>query len=147
MLRVRATSYVTRGGSSPELLVFRYLDGAMGGVQLPGGGVEADERPDVAAIREAVEETGVQEDLELAGLVGLKQSTWESGQRYIDLFFHLRTREPRQVWTHRMIGHPKAWDTGLMVEARFEPLGEAARLLMDSGYGQDAFLRRLQPDG
>jgi len=144
-LRVRATSYVTRlNGPVKELLVFRYLDESVSGLHLPGGGVEGDERPDVAAVREVVEETGIREDLALAGVVGVMQSRWESGRRYIDLFFHLRTEEPRDQWTHRMIGHPSAWDTGMVVEVRFEPLEEAARLLAATGQGQESFLHRIQ---
>ncbi|WP_127499904.1 NUDIX domain-containing protein [Actinoplanes solisilvae] len=64
--RIRATSYITRTTPwGPQLLVFDYSSRPEAGTHLPGSGVEPGERPDAAAIREAVEETGIIGDLDL----------------------------------------------------------------------------------
>jgi 8-oxo-dGTP pyrophosphatase MutT (NUDIX family) len=53
----KVTAFVTRRQSSgTELLLFRH---PFAGVQLPAGTVEANERPDTAALREVREETGL----------------------------------------------------------------------------------------
>lgn len=78
--RVRATSYITRATHHGlELLVFSYPSVLDAGTHLPGGGVEAGERPDTAAIREAVEETGIAGRLDLPGVVGIQQGTYDTG--------------------------------------------------------------------
>jgi 8-oxo-dGTP pyrophosphatase MutT (NUDIX family) len=60
----KVTIFVTRGaGAASEMLVFRH---GRSGVQVPAGTVEAGEAPEVAAIRELAEETG----LTAARLVG-----------------------------------------------------------------------------
>src|SRR4051794_24430997 len=111
--RVRATSYVTRAAPNGlELLVFSYPSVPDAGTHLPGGGIEMDERPDVAAVREAVEETGIAGKLDLRGVVGVQQGTYNTGLPCISVYFHLATDEPRDAWTHIMIGEEDAWDTG-----------------------------------
>ncbi|MBV1854541.1 NUDIX domain-containing protein [Catellatospora tritici] len=101
------------------------------------------ERPDQAAIREAIEETGVTGGLTVLGVVGVQQSLYNNGNPCISVFFHLRAEEPRDAWSHTMIGDPEAWDTGHDVHCRFRPLDEATQLLHDSGYGQDEFVPLL----
>jgi 8-oxo-dGTP pyrophosphatase MutT (NUDIX family) len=144
--RVRATSYVTRiNGSAPELLVFEYLERPGDGPHLPGGGVQQGERPDAAAVRETVEETGVHGSLAILGIVGVHQARFaDTGRPYLNLFFHLHTTEPRDEWRHRIVGNPDAWDTGMVVRVWFESLPSAATRLERAGNQQEAFLDRLQ---
>jgi ADP-ribose pyrophosphatase YjhB (NUDIX family) len=142
--RIRATSYITR--TAPDgmhLLVFDYPSQPDAGTHLPGGGVDQGERPDVAAIREAVEETGVTGRLDLLGVVGVQQGTHDTGQPYVSVAFHFASEEPRDHWTHTMIGDDSAWDTGLEVRCRFVPLTDAAPLLRTSWFRPDEFLARL----
>jgi 8-oxo-dGTP pyrophosphatase MutT (NUDIX family) len=142
--RVRATSYITRQTShGPELLVFDYPSVPKAGTQLPGGGVEPGERPDAAAIREAIEETGIQGHLELQGVVGVQQSSYDTGAPCISVYFHLSTDEIRDAWTHIMIGDENAWDTGLEIQCRFLPLAEATEQLRTSWHQQEAYATLL----
>jgi 8-oxo-dGTP pyrophosphatase MutT (NUDIX family) len=144
--RVRAASYITRTGrQGPELLVFRYPTAPQAGTHLPGGGVEPGERPDAAAIREAVEETGIQGSLDLHGVVGVQQGTYDTGDPCISIYFHLVTDEPRNAWTHTMVGDDAAWDTGLQVHCHFAPLAEAAELLRTSWHHQEEYIGSLYP--
>ncbi len=53
----KVVAYVTRGR---RLLVFRYVHEPAAGVQVPAGTVEPGESPDVAVLREAQEETGLE---------------------------------------------------------------------------------------
>src|SRR5687768_4409560 len=103
--RVRATSYITRPTHlGLELLVFAYPSAPEAGSHLPGGGIELGERPDTAAIREAVEETGIDGTLDLRGVVGVQQGTYDTGLPCISVYFHLVTDETRNAWSHTMIG-------------------------------------------
>lgn len=144
--RIRATSYITRTTpQGPQLLVFDYSSQLEAGTHLPGGGVEPGERPDTAAIREAIEETGVTGNLELRGVVGVQQGTYNTGDPYISVYFHLTSDEIRDAWKHIMIGDVDAWDTGLEVSCQFVPVAEAAPLLRTSWHRQDEFLELLIP--
>ncbi|GAA1867804.1 NUDIX domain-containing protein [Asanoa iriomotensis] len=145
--RVRASSYVTRTGPSGlELLVFHYPSRPDQGHHVPGGGVDPGERPDHGAVREAVEETGIAGTLTHAGLVGTELGHYTNGYPFIALYFHLTTDEPRNAWTHTMIGDPTAWDTGLPVACRFVPLADAGPLLRTSWLDQSRYLVHLAPD-
>lgn len=146
--RVRATSYITRSTPlGPELLVFTYPSAPDAGVHLPGGGIESGERPDTAAVREAAEETGIDGRLELRGVVGVQQGTYDTGLPCISVYFHLDTDEPRDAWSHTMIGDDDAWDTGLEVNCRFVSLTEAAELLETGWHRQAEFIEYLHSTG
>ena len=143
--RIRATSYITRTTRyGPQLLVFDYLSQPEAGTHLPGGGVEPGERPDTAAIREAIEETGITGHLKLHGVVGVQQGIHNTGEPYISIYFHLTSNETRDAWKHTMIGDHDAWDTGLEVSCRFIPLAEAPSFLRTNWHRQDEFLHLIE---
>ncbi len=147
LARIRATSYITRHTTrGPELLVFSYPTAPTAGTHLPGGGVEPGERPDTAAIREAIEETGIQGRLELHGVVGIQQGTYDTGAPCISVYFHLTTDETRDAWAYIMIGDDNAWDTGLEIECRFLPLPEASERLRTSWHRQEQYVHLLNTD-
>ena len=56
--RNKVYAYITRGD---HLLVFRHVDFPEAGIQIPGGTLEDGEEPDEAVLREAFEETGLEE--------------------------------------------------------------------------------------
>ncbi len=63
----KATAFITRGeGVNSQLLFFNH---PIAGVQLPAGTVDVDELPETAVMREAWEETGLQ-NLSIAGKLG-----------------------------------------------------------------------------
>ncbi|GIF50888.1 NUDIX domain-containing protein [Asanoa ferruginea] len=145
--RVRASSYVTRSGpGGTELLVFHYPTKPREGHHVPGGGVDPGERPDHAAVRETVEETGIAGTLTHGGLLGADLGRYTNGNPFIGLYFHLLSDEPRDAWTHTMIGDPAAWDTGLPVACRFVPLASAGPLLRTSWLDQSRYLDHLAAD-
>ncbi|MEV0717835.1 NUDIX domain-containing protein [Asanoa sp. NPDC050611] len=131
------------GPTGIELLVFNYPTRPDAGHHAPGGGVDPGERPDDGAVRETVEETGIAGTLRHAGVVGTELGHYTNGHPYIALYFHLVTDEPRDAWTHTMIGDPAAWDTGLTVACRFVPLADAGPLLRTSWLDQSRFLHHL----
>jgi len=71
-MRIRAAAYcvIVRGaGDDEELLLSHWRDGSRHGWTLPGGGLEAGEHPEQAAVREVLEETGYH--ARLTGLLGV----------------------------------------------------------------------------
>lgn len=138
---------MTRSGPGGiELLVFHYPSKPQEGHHVPGGGVDPGERPDHAAVRETVEETGIGGTLTHAGLLGAELGHYGNGNPFIGLYFHLLSEEPRDAWTHTTIGDPAAWDTGVPVACRFVPLAEAGPLLRTSWLDQSRYLDHLAPD-
>jgi 8-oxo-dGTP pyrophosphatase MutT (NUDIX family) len=141
---VRAVSYITRTGQAGvELLAFTYDRHPEYGAHLPGGGVEPGERPDHAAIREAVEETGLQGSLSLLGVVGIQHGHSDVGEPTASLYFHLATDELRTQWTHTIVGDDDGWDTGLEVTCRFTPLAEATDQMAPNWHQLNEFIDRL----
>jgi 8-oxo-dGTP diphosphatase len=59
-------AYITRGNRLP---VFRHVDHAEAGIQVPGGSIEDGESPKEAVLREAHEETGL-EGLQVRAFLG-----------------------------------------------------------------------------
>lgn len=146
--RLRATSYVTRNlRGQDEVLVFDYDAQPALGTHLPGGGVDPGERPDTAAIRKVIEETGVAGTLGVVGTVGVQQTRYSNGEPCISVYFHIQTNDPRDRWTHTMHGDGDAWDTGQSVTCRFVTLTEASQLLKAAGYQQDEYLDHLHIRG
>jgi len=64
------------------LLVKRAIEPHLGLWDIPGGFLEADEHPEVGAVREVKEETGL--DVALGGLLGLYVDTYRPGDDPID---------------------------------------------------------------
>ncbi len=135
------------GPDGLEVLVFHYPSRPDQGHHAPGGGVDPGERPDHAAVREAIEETGIAGTLTHAGMLGAELGHYGNGYPFIALYFHLVTDEPRDTWTHTTIGDPEAWDTGVPVVCRFVPLAEAGPLLRTSWLDQSRFLAHLATGG
>ena len=92
--------YITQGD---RLLVFRHVDFPEAGIQVPGGTIEPGEAPEMAALREAEEETGLR-NLSLVGLFReVERDMSDFGRDEIQhrSFYHLLCEaETPAVWRH-----------------------------------------------
>lgn len=96
----KAMAYITHGN---RLLVFREPDFPEAGVQVPGGSMSPDERPEETVMREAFEETGLSE-LRLATYLGDVQRDFSSRGRFEihhRHYFHLTIDgDVAESWQH-----------------------------------------------
>jgi ADP-ribose pyrophosphatase YjhB (NUDIX family) len=93
----KVIAYITHGD---ELLVFEEPDFPEAGTQVPGGTLESQELPAAGVMREASEETGLQ-DLRLVRSLGTVTHTASSGKEVVRHFFHLVAGERKaEVWEH-----------------------------------------------
>ena len=98
-MREKVVAYVTWG---ERLLVFRHTEYPEAGIQVPGGLVNKQEKPEAAAIREAHEESGL-EGLTVHAFLGLREYDFtEMGhgleKRY---YYHLVYKcEASERWIH-----------------------------------------------
>lgn len=99
-VKLKVMAYITSGS---RLLVFRQPHFPDAGIQVPGGSVGRAEPLDSAVMREAVEETGL-DDLELVGFLGdtkydfSHRGRFEIHHRH---YFHLTTPNAlRESWHH-----------------------------------------------
>ena len=99
--RTKAFAYFTHGKS---LLILKHPDHPEAGIQVPAGSVEPGESPRSGALREAAEETGLQ-NLRLVKFLGLVKFDRIPIDRapgfHNRWFFHLVcNEEPPEVWEH-----------------------------------------------
>jgi len=79
----KVTAFVTRNtDETPELLLFEH---PTAGIQIPGGTVNLGESPKEAAVREVVEETGLQE-LTITKYLGVNEEKLLENERPLDTF-------------------------------------------------------------
>ncbi len=99
-IRRKVFAYITYGD---KLLVFRHTEYPDAGIQVPAGTVEDGENLEAAVIREAIEETGL-EDLRLERFLGIQERDMSDvGRNEIHErhFYHLTCEcEPPETWLH-----------------------------------------------
>lgn len=96
----KAMAYITHGS---RLLVFRQPDFPDAGIQIPGGSMHPDERPEDAVLREAFEETGLSGLTIGADLGVVVHDLSPYGQDGVlhRHYFHLRIeRGAPETWQH-----------------------------------------------
>ncbi|WP_233163258.1 NUDIX domain-containing protein [Glycomyces salinus] len=120
--RQRAASYVLRRAADGEIevLVMLHLDAPEAGTQIPGGGAHPRETPGEAAIREAVEETGVR-GLNFGEVMGnllfLEPELVQGHQ--VTTYSWLATRDDRDAWDH--VVSSEDGDNGIRMHCEFRP--------------------------
>lgn len=116
----KAYAYVTRwAGGEDQLLVFRERADPRAGKQIPKGGIDRDETPEVAVRRELREEAGLVHD---APVFHLASDRWRrpDGKRVARHFFHMPVDEPRDEWAHEVTGGGE--DDGLIYDLSWRSL-------------------------
>lgn len=97
----KCVMYITRGN---RLLVFDHVDAPEAGTQVPAGTLRYGESPEIAALREAREETGLMQ-LRMDGLLGeriLDLRPYGKAQIHRRFFYHLICEEDevQDRWLH-----------------------------------------------
>ncbi len=121
MSRIRVAAYVLRKRASWELLVFEQAGHPQAGMQIPAGGVQPNETPQMAALREVYEETGLHE-LEVRAELHTEHKPHPiTGMPRTTTFFVVDAPSlAPTAWTHSV--HGDGADTGMTFMCRFEPL-------------------------
>jgi 8-oxo-dGTP pyrophosphatase MutT (NUDIX family) len=100
-------AYITH---QDRLLIFSQPDSPEAGLQVPAGTLEPGEHPSDGVLREAYEETGL-ENLRLAGFLGIAtydMSPWGKDPAQQRYFFHLELEgEAPESWRHDETGGGK----------------------------------------
>lgn len=104
-MKGKVFAYIT---AQQHLLVFRHPYAPEAGIQVPAGTIEAQERPEVAVLREAFEETGLS-DLTLHCFLGEQvRDMVDFGRTEIHhrFFYHLQYHgTPGPTWRHEELYH------------------------------------------
>lgn len=107
------------------------------GLQVPAGTVERGESPEIAVLREAREETGLQ-GLELVRHLGTDYPHWPGVRPQVRQFFELTVGAAPEVWSHvERDGH--ASGPGHHLNLFWIPIEKAALLAA----GQGMFVSKL----
>ncbi len=124
--------YVTAGD---RLLVLRHPESPRAGLQVPAGSIESGEAPQDAAIREAVEETGLSFVglPRLLGVLEVEMAPFGAPGRHRRHFFHLRAAAPvPERWRH-VEESPSTGDGPIPFELWWIGLGSVPPLAADQG--------------
>lgn len=116
----KAYAYVTRRAEDrDQLLVFRERADPDAGVQVPKGGIDRHETPEVAVRRELREESGIAHD---SPVFHLASDRWRrpDGKRVARHFFHMHVEESRDEWAHEVSGGGE--DDGLIYDLSWRSL-------------------------
>ena len=116
MPRERVCVYVLRGD---ELLVFEHRDHPEAGTQVPAGGIEPGERPEDAARREVLEETGLQVTGPMRFLGTSRQRDGRGDPARTWFFETAAPTAAPDTWEHRVDGDGD--DRDLVFRCSFEP--------------------------
>ncbi|MNR90296.1 RNA pyrophosphohydrolase [compost metagenome] len=122
-----------RSGLTAELLLFTHVDHPEAPIQIPGGGIEPDEDPLLAAQRELEEESGLS-GLPLIRYLGVSEADSPSVaktliRRHCYLFDGAGLPEH---WVHTVAG--TGVDLGLRFDYRWHAITPSFKLVNDLGY-------------
>lgn len=128
-IKQKVTVYITRHmGERLQVLVFDHVDFPEAGTQVPGGSIDPGESPEQAALREALEETGL-DGLQVVRYVGVFPWYWaEKEQHHNRHVFHLTAgRALPDHWVHVVSAGEE--DKGLRFGCYWLNVAEAAQKL------------------
>jgi 8-oxo-dGTP diphosphatase len=128
-MKKKVLIYIARNkNNQTELLVFQHRDFPEAGIQVPGGTVKVNERPDDAAIRETKEESGVSIDSpKLAGVFNwFRRDKGEFQERHI---FHVHLSNSADSWTHKVAGNNEDEDRDLIFNFYWVPITDGVNIL------------------
>jgi 8-oxo-dGTP diphosphatase len=137
----KAFAYVT---SQERLLVFVHVDFPDAGVQVPAGTVLPSEAPGAAAVREAYEETGLDQfwEVDFLGMSEFDARPYGKDEIHRRHFFHLPLRGPApERWRHHERDPSDGLGTPIEFELYWAPLAAAEASL---AYGHGALLEELR---
>jgi 8-oxo-dGTP diphosphatase len=137
----KAFAYITSEG---RLLVFEHVAFPEAGVQVPAGTINSGEAPAIAAVREATEETGLDEflDIELLGVAEFDARPYGKDEIHRRHFFHLRLAgSAPERWQHHERHRSDGGVDAIELELFWVPLAQADACL---SYGHGRFLQRLR---
>jgi len=140
-LVAKALTYITH---EQRLLVFRQPDFPEQGIQVPGGSVEAGEPLEVAALREAREETGLTELVVQSYLGSVEYALKvDVGPPHLRHFFHLANMGPAPArWQHAELT-PSTGGAPVRLELWWEPLA-SVRLNWEQDHYLEALKEKLE---
>ena len=130
--RRRAYVYLTRRGSGGlEVAVFRHPDETLTLVtQVPGGTIEPHETPEAGALREAFEESGL-DDFAATRLLATDVRTFPT-ERETRFFYQFEAKPPTpETWSH--VVSDGELDKGMVFRYRWLSVTEARELLGHMG--------------
>lgn len=138
-VKEKVVAYITWGNA---LLVFSHPDFPEAGIQVPAGTMEPGESPEAAALREALEETGLDG---LALVVPLGEYLYDitpfgKDELHHRHFFHLRCTEPAPQTWRRHEQSPSDGGGPIAFDFFWAPLPDGVPPLLA---GQDALLPAL----
>jgi 8-oxo-dGTP pyrophosphatase MutT (NUDIX family) len=123
----KVIAYITHG---EDLLVFEEPDFPEAGMQVPGGTLESQELPAAGVMREAAEETGLQQ-LRLVRSLGTVRYAPGSGKEVSRHFFHLLAGERKaEAWDH-WESSPSSGGPPIRFRCRWLPLRKAPPLVAE----------------
>jgi 8-oxo-dGTP pyrophosphatase MutT (NUDIX family) len=137
----KVVAYITDGD---RLLVFTQpYAPSDAGIQVPAGTIEHGEDPDVAVLREAFEESGL-EELELVAFLGEREfdaRPYGKDELHHRRFYHLRcTTKPPEEWEHEELDPHGGADHQIILAFRWVRFPDEVPQLIA---GQDAFVNHL----
>jgi len=137
----KAFAYVTSQG---RLLVFEHVIFPAAGVQVPAGTILLGEDPAVAAVREAREETGLDQflDVQLLGISDFDARPHGKNEMHRRHFFNLPfVGSAPERWRHHELRPSDGGQDPIAFELYWIPLRKAAAHL---AYDHGAFLERAR---
>lgn len=142
-MKRKVLAYVTHGD---RLLILRHPYHPDAGLQIPGGTVAPDERPEAGVLREVVEETGLR-GLQCMGLLGeskVDMSPWGKSETHHRFYFHVVCHdEVKDRWRHVEQDPSEGPASEITFEFYWAPLNDVPELIARHDEFIDELIRSM----